>query len=307
MLRSFSRIQWSLRVSNLSVFARRKEIESHSLRQVLLRPNQSRYSAPGGLHLRSVTRRSFLDGGFDEKLAPSLRRTSSLRISNKAVGFYIPVAVQRPIRRRMSALMLLMCSGFGWSQAKPNIVQPGVPGAATKTLPSANAVPPPVSAADVAFMQGMIMHHGQAVEMTALIPERTRNKDLLALGKRISLSQTDEMRFMQHWLEARGHSTEMPMHMSMDMSDHAHAMPLMPGMLTPEQMDALRRAKDGEFDRLFLTGMIQHHGGALQMVKDLFNTAGAGQDGELFDFATDVDNGQRAEIRLMERLLKEIH
>ena len=81
-------------------------------------------------------------------------------------------------------------------------------------------------------------------------------------------------------------------------------MALMPGMLTPEQMEALRKAKGAEFDRLFLTGMIQHHNGALTMVKDLFDTAGAGQDAELFNFATDADNTQRAEIRIMQTMLK---
>ena len=79
----------------------------------------------------------------------------------------------------------------------------------------------------------------------------------------------------------------------------------MPGMLTPEQMDALRNAKGAEFDRLFLIGMIQHHNGALIMVKDLFDTAGAGQDADLFNFATDADNTQRAEIRIMQNILKE--
>ncbi len=78
----------------------------------------------------------------------------------------------------------------------------------------------------------------------------------------------------------------------------------MPGMLTPEQMEALRRAQGAEFDRLFLTGMIQHHDGALTMVKDLFDTAGAGQDAELFNFATDADNTQRAEIRIMQAMLE---
>jgi uncharacterized protein (DUF305 family) len=88
----------------------------------------------------------------------------------------------------------------------------------------------------------------------------------------------------------------------MDMSDESMA--LMPGMLTPQQMEALRKAKGEQFDRLFLSGMIQHHNGALTMVKDLFNTAGAGQDAELFDFATDADNTQRAEIKIMETILK---
>jgi uncharacterized protein (DUF305 family) len=88
----------------------------------------------------------------------------------------------------------------------------------------------------------------------------------------------------------------------MDMS--RHAMALMPGMLMPEQMEALRKAKGAEFDHLFLTGMIQHHNGALIMVKDLFDTAGAGQDADLFNFATDADNTQRAEIRIMHTMLE---
>jgi uncharacterized protein (DUF305 family) len=155
----------------------------------------------------------------------------------------------------------------------------------------------------------MIMHHAQAVEMTALIESHTENKDLRLLGARISKSQSDEIKFMKRWLEARGEPVSPPMPgMSgmdmpgMDMSGH-HM--LMPGMLTPEQMDALRKAKGTEFDHLFLTGMIQHHNGALIMVKDLFDTAGAGQDAELFNFATDVDSGQRAEIRIMQKMLGE--
>jgi len=91
----------------------------------------------------------------------------------------------------------------------------------------------------------------------------------------------------------------------MNMSHESHdSIPLMPGMLTPAQMEALRKARGEEFDRLFLSGMIQHHGGALTMVKDLFDTAGAGQDAELFNFATDVDSGQRAEIRIMQSMLE---
>ena len=156
-------------------------------------------------------------------------------------------------------------------------------------------------------MQGMIMHHGQAVEMTALINDRSTNKKLRLLGARISHSQAEEMKYMERWLELRGEPTSMSMpamqHMpGMDMSRHQH---LMPGMLTNEQMDALKAAKGAEFDRLFLMGMIQHHKGALVMVEELFNTAGAGQDSELFNFATDVDSGQRAEIKIMETMLGE--
>jgi uncharacterized protein (DUF305 family) len=158
-------------------------------------------------------------------------------------------------------------------------------------------------------MQGMIMHHAQAVEMTALINDRTTNKNLRLLGTRISHSQAQEMEFMERWLKIRGEPTSMPMpemhHMpGMDMSKHEHQM-MMPGMLTREQMEDLKKAKAVEFDRLFITGMIQHHKGALVMVEELFNTAGAGQDAELFNFATEVDSGQRAEIRIMEKMLGE--
>jgi uncharacterized protein (DUF305 family) len=153
-------------------------------------------------------------------------------------------------------------------------------------------------------MQGMIMHHAQAVEMTALMESRTQNKDLLLLGARISKSQSDEIEFMKRWLVARGESISLPMPEmpGMDMSNQPM---LMPGMLTAKQMAALRNAAGKEFDQLFLTGMIQHHGGALIMVKDLFDTAGAGQDAELFNFTTDVDSGQRAEIRIMQTMLGE--
>jgi uncharacterized protein (DUF305 family) len=196
------------------------------------------------------------------------------------------------------------------SPAPPVVVQPGAPGQPTRTLPpTTRATLPPRSPKDVEFMQGMIMHHAQAVEMTALIESHTKNKDLRLLGARISQSQSDEMKFMKRWLEARGEPEQpsMPAMPNMDMPGHdmsGHHM-LMPGMLTPKQMDALRKAKGAKFDHLFLTGMIQHHNGALTMVKDLFDTAGAGQDAELFNFATDVDSGQRAEIRIMQTLLGE--
>lgn len=198
--------------------------------------------------------------------------------------------------------LLLACS-TAWAQdgdSGPVIVQPGAPGQPSKRLPpSTTAKLPPLSPAEVEFMQGMIMHHAQAVEMTALISSHTQNKDLRLLGARISSSQTNEISFMRRWLAARGEPTSMAMPGMPD-----HQMALMPGMLTPEQMEALRKAKDSEFDHLFLTGMIQHHNGALTMVKDLFGAAGAGQDAEVFDFATDVDNGQRAEIKIMQGMLE---
>ena len=188
--------------------------------------------------------------------------------------------------------------------AKPVVVQPGAPGQPSRTLPSSTkGTLPPRSQADVEFMQGMIMHHAQAVEMTALIASHTENKEVRLLGARISSSQSDEIKFMKRWLAARGESRSMAMPGMPGMDMSHEAMPLMPGMLTPEQMEALRKAKGAEFDNLFLSGMIQHHNGALTMVKDLFDTAGAGQDAEMFNFATDVDSGQRAEIRIMQSML----
>src|SRR5271168_2855221 len=187
---------------------------------------------------------------------------------------------------------------------KPVVIQPGAPGQPSKALPpSTKATLPPQSPADVEFMQGMIMHHSQAVEMTALMASHTENKELRSLGARISSSQSDEINFMKRWLAARGERISMaaPDMPGMDMPHEMMA--LMPGMLTPEQMEALRKSKGAEFDRLFLTGMMQHHNGALTMVKDLFDTAGAGQDADIFNFATDADNTQRAEIRIMQSML----
>jgi uncharacterized protein (DUF305 family) len=204
----------------------------------------------------------------------------------------------------------ILSTMYAYAQQPAVVVQPGAPGKPTRTLPpSTRATLPPTSPKDVEFMQGMIMHHAQAIEMTDLIESHTENKDIRLLGARISHSQSDEIKFMKRWLTTRGEDVSLPMAdmpgMSMDMSKDAsgHSM-LMPGMLTAKQMQALKKAKGAQFDHLFLTGMIQHHGGALTMVKDLFDTAGAGQDAELFNFATDVDSGQRAEIRIMQNMLE---
>jgi len=222
------------------------------------------------------------------------------------------------VRRNSAVLFFLSAAGALCQQAP--IVQPGAPGQSSQILSPATVgtVPRGPSQADISFMQGMIMHHSQAVEMTDLLRTRGRNSKLQELGKRISISQTDEMKYMKQWLEDRGQPLSMnsgPMvHDMKNMGSmpgmnmgamHMDAMPLMPGMLTPEQMQALTKATGPAFDRLFLTGMIQHHTGALVMVQDLFDTPGAGQDAVLFDFATDVDNTQRAEIRIMQGMLKE--
>jgi uncharacterized protein (DUF305 family) len=148
-------------------------------------------------------------------------------------------------------------------------------------------------------MQGMIGHHAQAVEMTALLASRTTSDAMRNLARRIEVSQADEITMMQRWLEARGQEIPGP---------HAHHMAgatLMPGMLTQPEMDRLAAATGAEFDRLFLEGMIKHHEGALVMVKELFATPGAGQESEIFAFASDVDADQRMEIDRMRGMLKE--
>jgi len=149
-------------------------------------------------------------------------------------------------------------------------------------------------------MQGMIGHHAQALEMTALLPSRTAREDMRLLASRIELSQADEIAAMRRWLEAHGETVP-------DLrSHHAHGSALMPGMLTPDEMGRLEAATGAEFDRLFLEFMIKHHDGALLMVSELFSTAGAGEEPDIFAFASDVDADQRIEIDRMSAMLLEI-
>jgi uncharacterized protein (DUF305 family) len=205
--------------------------------------------------------------------------------------------------KRALVLVLLCAAGAACRSAAGDgatpIIQPGAPGQANRTI-SAEAATDlskvQATEADIKFMQGMIGHHAQALEMTALIPERTSKREMLLLGQRISVSQEDEIEMMKTWLRARG--AEIP-------SEHAHHMPggMMPGMLTDAQMAELAAAKGEAFDRLFLQGMIQHHQGALDMVDELFKTPGAGQEGGINAFAADVDSDQRMEINRMRALL----
>jgi uncharacterized protein (DUF305 family) len=154
--------------------------------------------------------------------------------------------------------------------------------------------------ADVRFMQGMIGHHAQAIEMTDLLETRTARDDMRLLGRRIALSQADEIAMMRQWLAARGQQPP-DAH-----AHHAPGAPLMPGMLTAEEMARLAAARGSDFDRLFLEYMIKHHDGALAMVHDLFATPGAGQEADIFAFASDVDADQRMEIDRMGAMLKEL-
>jgi uncharacterized protein (DUF305 family) len=208
--------------------------------------------------------------------------------------------------RTFPILLLVLFTSFSaacrtaTSAAEPPIIQPGAPGASSREIGRDQAVDlskVQYSPADVKFMQGMIHHHAQALDMTALIPSRTSREEIKLLGLRIELSQVDEIKMMQRWLEVRGQ--EIP-------GEHAHhapGAPLMPGMLTPEEMTRLAAATGVEFERLFLEGMIKHHGGAIVMVDELFASAGAGQDSEIFAFASDVVADQRAEMDRMGAML----
>ena len=147
-------------------------------------------------------------------------------------------------------------------------------------------------------MQGMIPHHQQAIEMSALVPGRTATRDIMLLAQRITISQEDEIAAMQRWLRDRDQPTEM------DHGDHADHEMLMPGMLTRAEMDRLAAAQGNAFDQLFLRFMIRHHEGAIRMVAELFSTQGAGQDPEMFQFASEVDADQQMEIARMQRLLE---
>jgi uncharacterized protein (DUF305 family) len=182
----------------------------------------------------------------------------------------------------------------------PQLVQPGAPGQDGRTISAAEAADlsrVQHTAADVQFMQGMIGHHAQAIEMVTLLETRTQNDDLKKLALRIQVSQDDEIQMMREWLERRG--ADVP-------GEHAHhSGMLMPGMLTPEEMGRLAAAKGPEFDRLFLEFMIKHHAGALTMVEQLFASPGAGQESDIFAFASDVEADQRMEIERMAGMLKE--
>jgi uncharacterized protein (DUF305 family) len=171
------------------------------------------------------------------------------------------------------------------------------------------ATQPEHTQADVRFMQGMIVHHAQAVEMTALVPERSARPGIQLLARRIDIAQADEMALMRRWLEDRGEPVEAARgdHGHDGHAPHGAGHDRMPGMLSPEEMEQLATATGDEFDRLFLESMIRHHEGALEMVAQLFATDGAGQEPEIFQFATHVDSDQRIEIVRMRTMLESIN
>jgi uncharacterized protein (DUF305 family) len=190
-------------------------------------------------------------------------------------------------------------AGNAQAQA-PAIVQPGAPGQASSVVSSVPTFDhSSYTDADVKFMQGMIHHHSQALVMVKMIATHTRTPELIAMGTKIQLSQSGEIQAMTEWLTVRKQSVPMLMEDGTVM-DHGEAP--MPGMLTPEQMKTLDAARGAKFDELFLTGMIQHHKGALRMVADV-RAAGGGKETNIGQFLNEVDNDQRMEIVRMYGLL----
>ncbi len=181
------------------------------------------------------------------------------------------------------------------------IVQPGAPGESSRTLSAEEALEianTSYSPADVRFMQDMIPHHHQALQIAALAGERTNRPELIDLAGRVNASQEDEIAFMQQWLRARGERVPDP-----TAHDQMHATHAMAGMATAEQMAELARSEGTDFDRLFLTLMISHHEGAVRMVEELLEQPGTAYDPVLYEFTTDVTNDQTTEIERMNALL----
>lgn len=212
---------------------------------------------------------------------------------------------------RIVALLMVVVAAASCRSAAggsgPAIVQPGAPGEPARVIAADRAADlsgVTHSAADVRFMQGMIHHHAQALDMVGLLDTRTASEAMRALGRRIELSQRDEIAFMRQWLQARGEDAP---------DEHAHHLPgapLMPGMLSPQEMDRLAAATGVEFDRLFLDFMIGHHDGAIAMVDDLLASPDAAQESEIFAFTSDVVADQRAEMERMAAMLamlEELH
>ena len=193
-------------------------------------------------------------------------------------------------------VVLAMCATFAGAAAAQN-----TPAAQARADSGVQKYTP----ADVRFMQDMIHHHAQAIDMTELLKTRTASEDMKKLGMRIQVSQTDEIKMMQRWLQAHGEEAPDPhaMHMpGMIMPGMDHG-PMMAGMLTPEEMTHLAGLKGAAFDRYFLEGMIKHHEGAITMVKELFASPGAAQDSAIYAFASDVVADQQMEIDRMSGML----
>ena len=206
----------------------------------------------------------------------------------------------RGILRASAGAIVLSLANASVAQEIP-IIQPGAPGAPAKALSAAEAIEiadTRYSPDDAAFMQDMIPHHNQAVQMAALAVDRTNRKELLDAAGRITASQADEIEFMQQWLRDRGETAPDPA-----AHDSMHTSHKMAGMASPQQMAKLKAANGVDFDRLFLKLMITHHEGAVKMVEKLLGLPGSAYDPVLFEFTNDITNDQNAEIERMNALL----
>ncbi|MDH4110355.1 MAG: DUF305 domain-containing protein [Gammaproteobacteria bacterium] len=201
--------------------------------------------------------------------------------------------------RASLAAVLLCYAAAGLAQAP--IVQPGAPGEPARQLSAAEALEladTSYTQADVKFMQDMIPHHHQAIEMAALVGDRTNRQELIDVAGRITASQDDEIQFMQQWLRERGEDVPEP-----TAHDAMHTSHKMAGMASPEQMAELAASRGTDFDRQFLQLMIAHHRGAVTMVENLLKQPGSAYEPALFEFTTDVTNDQNAEIERMNVVL----
>jgi len=186
--------------------------------------------------------------------------------------------------------------------SSPSTVQAGLTPA---EVAKADGGRPAYTAADLHFMKGMIGHHAQAIVMARWAPTHGASTAVRTLAGRIDVAQADEIAMMQSWLRDRREAVPDPSHQMAghDMPGMTRGDTLMPGMLTAEQMKQLDAARGADFDRLFLTFMIQHHQGALTMVAQLFGSPGAGQEPTIFRFASDVEADQTTEIDRMRTML----
>ena len=214
------------------------------------------------------------------------------------------MSLQESYFRRLASTIVVIVAflplGTRESQAQPPIVQPGAPGEPSRQISAGEAsdlAGIQFSDADVKFMQGMISHHAQALEMTALLLSRSERGVMRRLAQRIELSQEDEITMMQEWLRARGEDAP-----NTD-AHHAAGAELMPGMLSEEEMSQLEQARATAFARLFLELMIKHHRGALTMVEDLLSQRGTAQESQLFAFTSDITADQGMEIDRMDVML----
>jgi uncharacterized protein (DUF305 family) len=276
-------------------------------------PAQIRYSARPAVALSRVTR------PYPEDVAGAVHSEGQRDVEEDGMGahlefgygVWVMLSSRRLVVSAVAATVALgsvLIVAFQLTGDSPDeapgtrVVQPGAPGQPGRTLSKdelSTLLPPTHTAADTLFMQRMIPHHAQALEMTALVKGRGGSPDLPLLAERIEISQRDEIALMQRWLAERGEEISAP-----------HASPaghhdLMPGMLNDEQLGQLKQARGAEFDRIFLESMIHHHQGALTMVQELYATGG-GLEPASDRFAREVTADQSIEIRRMQDLLAQL-